>query len=64
MGLQQNIRQALVDNTPEAIQLLAPSFGVVPGQVKEEDEILNPLDMEMDDEDLLVGIFPAQDACH
>ena len=53
-----------MDNAPEAIQLLAPSFGVVPGQVKEEDEILNPLDMEMDDEDLLVSISPAWDACH
>lgn len=46
-----------MDDTPEAIHLLAPSFGVIPGQVKEEDDILNPLDMEMDDEDLLVRNF-------
>ena len=36
--------------------LLATSLGVVREDVREdlEDEVLNPLDMEMDDEDLLV----------
>ena len=42
----------------DAQPLLATSLGVVKEAVKEEvdDEVLNPLDMELDDEDLLVSI--------
>ncbi len=39
------------------MSLLATSLGVVIDEAKQEmvEEVLNPLDMEMDDEDLLVS---------
>jgi len=33
--------------------VLGPALGVIPGQ--EDDEVLNPLDMDVDDDDLLVS---------
>ncbi|WWD21274.1 hypothetical protein CI109_105758 [Kwoniella shandongensis] len=50
-----NARRALAERTGDAIPLLATALGVVKEEVKEEDddEILNPLDMDLDDEDLL-----------
>lgn len=56
----QNARRALLDNTADAQPLLAVPLGVDTGRssgVKDEDldEILNPLEMDLeDDEDLLV----------
>jgi symplekin len=52
----QSAKQALIDDTPDAIPLLAASFGVVPGQPQAEEAVLNPLDMDLDDDedDLLV----------
>lgn len=45
-------RQAILDDDPAAVQALAPSlFGE---DVKLEDEVLNPLDMDLDDDDELL----------
>ncbi|WWC63751.1 uncharacterized protein I303_106356 [Kwoniella dejecticola CBS 10117] len=52
----ENARRALADNGPEALPLIASILGVVKVEPKEEDldEILNPLDMDLDDDDLLL----------
>ncbi|KAK4684675.1 symplekin, partial [Tremellales sp. Uapishka_1] len=47
----ENARRALVDDLPTAQPLLMSSLGVVK---EEDDEILNPLEMDLDDEDLLL----------
>lgn len=51
----ENARQAITNNAPDAMQVLAPSL-FPPDQVKQEleDEVLNPLDMDLDDEELLM----------
>lgn len=53
-----NARRALIEETDDAQPLLASALGVF-GEVKDEDEeILNPLDMDLEDEDdLLVCPF-------
>ncbi|WVR08835.1 hypothetical protein IAU60_005893 [Kwoniella sp. DSM 27419] len=52
----ENARRALIEQTPEAIPLLAAALGVDKVEPKDEDfdEVLNPLDMDLDDEDLLM----------
>ncbi|CAD6567154.1 MAG: hypothetical protein TREMPRED_003351 [Tremellales sp. Tagirdzhanova-0007] len=57
--LRWNTRRALRESSADAVPLLATSLGVIKAEVTEdlEDEVLNPLDMEMDDEDLLVRGF-------
>ncbi|WWC72850.1 uncharacterized protein I206_106814 [Kwoniella pini CBS 10737] len=52
----ENARQAIVNSSPEAIPLLASVLGVDKVEPKDEDldEILNPLDMDLDDDDLLL----------
>ena len=45
------------ENSPDAEPLLAASLGIIPGEIKEEDnQVLNPLDMDVDDDDLLVSV--------
>ena len=54
----QSAKQAIIDDTPDAITLLATSLGAAQGQPKTEDAVLNPLDMDLDDDeedDLLVS---------
>lgn len=59
-------RAALIENRPDAIPLLRPGLisDTGPDLVKDEgkdedDEFLNPLDMDVDDdEDLLVSHYP------
>nr|XP_019049865.1 symplekin [Kwoniella bestiolae CBS 10118]OCF28795.1 symplekin [Kwoniella bestiolae CBS 10118] len=57
-GAFENARRAIIEGTPDAIPLLASVLGVGVTKVepKEEDvdEILNPLDMDLDDDDLLL----------
>ncbi|ORX39335.1 Symplekin tight junction protein C terminal-domain-containing protein [Kockovaella imperatae] len=48
-------RQALAENSPDAIRLLAPALGAKEDDKDGDDEILNPLEMDMDDEDLLLA---------
>ncbi|KAK8844072.1 hypothetical protein IAR55_006866 [Kwoniella newhampshirensis] len=52
----ENARRALAENTGDAIPLMAAALGVIKEEVKDEDEeeIMNPLDMDLDDEDLLL----------
>ncbi|EIW67114.1 hypothetical protein TREMEDRAFT_74647 [Tremella mesenterica DSM 1558] len=54
----KNARQALLDNTADAMPVLGPSLNGegLKAEVKgeERDEILNPLDMDVDDEDFLL----------
>lgn len=47
-----------MDQTPDAVPLLAVALGIGADGVKaEEDEVVNPLDMEVDDDDdLLVSL--------
>ncbi|WVQ92978.1 hypothetical protein IAU59_000040 [Kwoniella sp. CBS 9459] len=62
----ENARRNLAEGTPDAIPILAAALGVSAGlsaakgePVKEEefDEVLNPLDMDLDDDDLLLEDF-------
>lgn len=48
-----NARAAILENAPDAVRVLAPSLFKDEPKVEEE-EVVNPLDMELDDEDLLV----------
>lgn len=48
----ENARQAILDDDPDAVHSLAPAlFG---DDVKLEDVVLNPLDMDLDDDELLM----------
>ncbi|OCF38750.1 symplekin, partial [Kwoniella heveanensis CBS 569] len=62
----ENARRNLAEGTPDAIPVLAAALGISTGvaavkaeAVKEEDydEVLNPLDMDLDDDDLLLEDF-------
>ena len=57
MADEKNARRALNENAADAVPLLGTSLGIVKQEVKDEldDEVLNPLDMDMEDEDLLVS---------
>lgn len=50
----ENARTAILENAPDAVRVLAPALFKDEPKIEEE-EIVNPLDMELDDEDLLVG---------
>lgn len=48
----------MVEGSADAIPLLARLFGIEEiGKDDDLDEILNPLDMDVDDEDLLVSLI-------
>jgi symplekin len=47
-----NARTAILENAPDAVRVLAPSLFTE--QPKEEEAIVNPLDMELDDDELLM----------
>lgn len=50
----ENARAAILENAPDAVRVLAPSLFKEDVKVEEE-AIVNPLDMELDDEELLVS---------
>ncbi|WWC90959.1 uncharacterized protein L201_005897 [Kwoniella dendrophila CBS 6074] len=52
----ENAKKAIMEGSPDSIPLLASVLGVGKVEPKEEDldEVLNPLDMDLDDDDLLL----------